>query len=68
MTDHTNRSTAASPNRGDTCNRESTSFRSYGSGYHSDVFLFFSNRFGCLGSIGISVLVTLVVLAVLHWR
>ena len=64
----TNRSAAASQNRGDTRDRESTSFRRYGSGYHSDVFLFFSNRLGCLGSIGISVLVTLVVLAVLHWR
>jgi len=30
------------------------------------VFLFFSSRLGCLGSIAISVIVTLILLAVFH--
>jgi len=30
------------------------------------VFLFFSSRLGCLGSIAISVIVTLILLAVYH--
>jgi len=30
------------------------------------VFLFFSSRLGCLGSIAVSVVVTLVLLAVFH--
>jgi hypothetical protein len=30
------------------------------------VFLFFSNRLGCLGSIGLSIVVTLVLLALLR--
>jgi energy-converting hydrogenase Eha subunit E len=35
-------------------------------GYISGVFLFFSNRLGCLGSIALSVIVTLVLIAVLQ--
>jgi hypothetical protein len=31
------------------------------------VFLFFSNRVGCLGSILVSLIATLILLAVLHW-
>lgn len=35
-------------------------------GGHADrVFLFFSNRLGCLGSLVVSVILTLIVLAVL---
>jgi len=30
------------------------------------VFLFFSSRLGCLGSIAVSVIVTLILLAVFH--
>jgi hypothetical protein len=31
------------------------------------MFLFFSNRLGCLGSIGITLIGTLILLAVLGW-
>ena len=31
------------------------------------MFLFFSSRLGCLGSLGISALLTIVILAMLGW-
>ena len=34
-------------------------------GHGSEVFLFFSNRLGCLGSLLISVIATLILLAIL---
>ncbi len=34
--------------------------------YTTDVFFFFSNRFGCLGSIVLSIVATLVLMAVLR--
>jgi hypothetical protein len=35
-------------------------------GQHGAVFLFFSNRLGCLGSILVSLVATLILVAVLH--
>ncbi len=37
-------------------------FRSRGGGYAAAMFLFFSNRLGCLGSILVSVVATLILL------
>jgi hypothetical protein len=37
-----------------------------GGGYGAAMFLFFSNRLGCLGSIVVSVIATLVILALLR--
>ena len=38
------------------------------SGYREGMFLLFSNRLGCLGSLLLSVLVTIVLIAVLNGR
>jgi hypothetical protein len=43
-----------------------TGVRAVQAGYAKDVFLFFSNRVGCLGSIALSIVVTLVLITVLQ--
>jgi hypothetical protein len=37
-----------------------------GRGYRRDVFFFFSSGLGCIGSLVVSVALTLILLAVLH--